>query len=146
MKRGLAALVGIAFLFASAGLVAAAGTTTPAPKAEKSTDAKSADAKMDKKHHTAVGTVKSAGSEGVVIVSKVKGKDVEKTFAVDDKVKIKKGGKDVTVKDLAPGDKVTVRYMDDGGKMTAMSISVSSSAAKQAAKTEPAPAKEPTKK
>jgi uncharacterized protein YodC (DUF2158 family) len=134
VKRGLAALVGVAFLFASAGLVAASGTTTPAPKADA------------KKHHAAVGTVKSAGPEGVVIASKVKGKDVEKTFAVDDRVKIKKGGKDVTVKDLAPGDKVTVRYMDDGGKMTAMSISVSSSAAKQAAKTEPAPAREPTKK
>jgi uncharacterized protein YodC (DUF2158 family) len=140
VKRALAAFVGVAFLFASAGLVVASGTTTPAPKA-------STDAKMDKKHHTAVGTVKSAGPEGVVIVSKAKGKDVEKTFALDDKVKIKKGGKDVTVKDVAPGDKVTVRYMDDGGKMTAMSISVSSAAAKQAAKTEPAPAKpEPPKK
>jgi uncharacterized protein YodC (DUF2158 family) len=145
VKKGLAALVGVAFLFASAGLVAA---QPPAPKMD---DAKKMDTKMEdkkasspKKHHTAVGTLKSAGPDGVVIASKAKGKEVEKTFAVDEKVKIKKGGKDITVKDLAPGDKVTVRYMDEGGKMTAMSISASTP--KQAAKAKEEPAKDTTKK
>ncbi len=143
MKRGLAALVGLAFLFASAGLVGATGQTAPkADDSKKAPDTKPADTKMDKsaapakKQHTAVGTVKSAGADGLVIVSKVKGKDVEKTFAMDDKVKIKKAGKDITVKDLAPGDKVTVRHTDEGGKMTAVNVSV---AAGQAAKAEAPP-------
>jgi len=126
---------------ASAGLVAA---QTPAPKAEeKKTETKmedKKDASMKKApHHTAVGTVKSVGADNVVVAGKAKGKDTEWTFALNDKTKIKKAGKDVTAKDLAPGDKVTVRYMDEGGKMTAMAVSVSG-AAKQAAKAKEEPA------
>lgn len=136
MKRGLAAFVAIAFVFASVGLAAA---QAPAPKtddAKKTTDTKMEDKKAVpmKKHHTAVGTVKSAAPEGLVVVSKVKGKETEKTFGLDDKVKIKKAGKDVTVKDLAPGDKVTVRYTDQDGKMTAVTVSVAA-AQKQATTT-----------
>jgi len=67
---------------------------------------------------------------------KSKGKDMEWTFALDDKTKIKKGGKDVTAKDLAPGDKVTVRYMDEGGKMTAMTVSASTASKQAKAKDE----------
>src|SRR6267143_1403375 len=89
VKRALAAVVGVAFVFASAGLVAA---QTPAPKPE------------------------------------------------DKKMEDKKAGKDVTAKDLAVGDKVTVRYMDEGGKMTAMSVSASAGS-KQAAKAKEEPAK-----
>jgi hypothetical protein len=139
VKRALAALVGIAFVFASAGLVSAQ-TSAPAKPAE--------DKKMDKKapHHTAVGTVKTAGADSIVVAGKAKGKDTEWTFALNDKTKIKKAGKDVTGKDLAAGDKVTVRYMDEGGKMTAMAVNVSPGAAKQAAKAKEEPAKEPAKK
>src|SRR5262249_56071435 len=96
------------------------------------TDRKTDEKKMEDKpsmkkapHHTAVGTVKTAAPDNVVVGGKSKGKDTEWTFALDDKTKIKKGGKDVTAKDLAAGDKVTVRYMDEGGKMTAMSVSAS---------------------
>ena len=136
MKRALAALVGIAFVFASAGLVSA---QTPAP-ATKPEDKKMD--KMEKKapHHTAVGTVKMAGPDSIVVAGKAKGKETEWTFAVNDKTKIKKAGKDVTAKDLAPGDKVTVRYMDEGGKMTATTVSASA-ASKQAAKAKEEPAK-----
>lgn len=136
MKRALAALVGIAFVSASAGLVAA---QTPAPKADEKKMEDKKDASMKKAvHHTAVGTVKSAGADSVVVAGKAKGKDTEWTFALNDKTKIKKAGKDVTAKDLAVGDKVTVRYMDEGGKMTAMTVSASS--AKQAAKAKEEPA------
>src|SRR5882672_6262048 len=119
VKRALAAVVGVAFVFASAGLVAA---QTPAPK------------------HTAQGTVKTVGPDSVVVAGKPKGKDTEWTFALNDKTKLKKAGKDVTAKDLAVGDKVTVRYMDEGGKMTAMSVSASAGS-KQAAKAKEEPAK-----
>ena len=133
MKRALAALVGIAFVFASAGL-ASAQTPAPATKPEEK--------KMEKKapHHTAMGTVKTAGADGIVVAGKAKGKETEWTFAVSDKTKIRKAGKDVTAKDLAPGDKVSVRYMDEGWKMTAMTVNASA-ASKQAAKAKEEPAK-----
>jgi Domain of unknown function (DUF5666) len=129
VKRALATIVGVAFVFASAGLVGAQ-TSAPAPKTD---DKKMEDKSSMKKapHHTAVGTVKTAAPDSIVVGGKSKGKDTEWTFALDDKTKIKKGGKDVTAKDLAAGDKVTVRYMDEGGKMTAMSVSAST-ASKQA--------------
>ena len=136
MKRALAALVGIAFVFASAGL-ASAQTPAPAMKPEEKKMEK-----MEKKapHHTAMGTVKTAGADGIVVAGKAKGKETEWTFAVSDKTKIRKAGKDVTAKDLAPGDKVSVRYMDEGGKMTAMTVNASA-ASKQAAKAKEEPAK-----
>jgi hypothetical protein len=133
VKRVFALLVGIAFV---AGLAGAAAAQTPATQTpvEKKAD----DKKMDKKPSTktAVGTVKSAGADGLVVAGKAKGKDTEWTFAVDPNTKIKKGGKDVTVKDVAAGDKVTVRYMDHDGKMTAASVAVSAAASAKAAKSE----------
>jgi len=123
-------------VFASAGL-ASAQTPAPAMKPEEKKMEK-----MEKKapHHTAVGTVKTAGADGIVVAGKAKGKETEWTFAVSDKTKIRKAGKDVTAKDLAPGDKVSVRYMDEGGKMTAMTVSASAGS-KQAAKAKEEPAK-----
>jgi hypothetical protein len=134
VKRALATIVGVAFVFASAGLVAA---QTP-PPATKADDKKMEDKSSMKKapHHTAAGTVKTAGPDNIVVGGKSKGKDMEWTFALDDKTKIKKGGKDVTAKDLAPGDKVTVRYMDEGGKMTAMTVSASTASKQAKAKDE----------
>jgi hypothetical protein len=135
VKRALAAIVGVAFVFASAGLV---GAQTPPPATDKKMEDKK-DASMKKTpHHTAVGTVKTAGADNIVVGGKAKGKDTEWTFALNDKTKIKKGGKDVTAKDLAAGDKVTVRYMDEGGKMTAMSVSASAASKAAAKKDEPA--------
>jgi len=123
-------------VFASAGL-ASAQTPAPAMKPEEKKMEK-----MEKKapQHTAMGTVKTAGADGIVVAGKAKGKETEWTFAVSDKTKIRKAGKDVTAKDLAPGDKVSVRYMDEGGKMTAMTVSASAGS-KQAAKAKEEPAK-----
>jgi hypothetical protein len=118
-------LVGIAFVAGTVGFAAAQATST--------TDKKpAADGKMVKKDasakkgatKTAVGTVKSASPDSIVVAGKEKGKDMEWTFAVDDKTKVKKAGKDTMAKDLAAGDRVTVRYMDQDGKPTAMSVNV----------------------
>src|SRR5215468_1654814 len=133
VKKTLAALVGVAFVFASVGL-AVAQTPPPATKKDDKKADIDKDASMKKMpHHTAVGTVKTVGPDNIVVAGKNKGKDTEWTFALDDKTKIKKAGKDVTAKDLAEGDKVTVRYIDEGGKMTAMTVSASAPS-KQAAK------------
>jgi hypothetical protein len=130
----LALLVGTAFV---AGTVGAAVAQTPSTMDKKP----GADSKMEKKDgakkastKTAVGTVKSASPDSIVVAGKEKGKDAEWTFAVDDKTKVKKAGKDTMAKDLAPGDKVTVRYMDHDGKPTAMNVNVAGGAKKSAEK------------
>jgi hypothetical protein len=143
--------VGVAFVF-SAGLAAAqapksddgkakaaapAAPTAPAAASDTKMEEKKDSAKM--KAHTAMGTVKSVSADTLVVAGKAKGKETEWTFGIDDKTKLKKAGKDVTAKDVAAGDRVTVRYMDHGGKMVA--TSVSASAAKQAAKAKEEPAK-----
>ena len=130
MKRLFVAFVGVAFV---AGAVGAAFAQSPSTPAEKKP---AADTKMEKSAKkpatkTAVGTVKSASPDSIVVAGKEKGKEAEWTFAVDDKTKVKKAGKDSTAKDIAAGDKVTVRYMDHDGKATAMNVNVSS--AKKAA-------------
>jgi hypothetical protein len=136
VKRLLALLVGTAFV---AGTAASAAAQTPSTTTDKKP---AADSKMEKKDasakkastKTAVGTVKSASPDSIVVAGKDKGKDAEWTFAVDDKTKVKKAGKDTMAKDLAPGDKVTVRYMDHDGKATAMNVNVAGgSTAKKAA-------------
>lgn len=136
MKRFFAILVGIAFV---AGLAGAATAQTPATQApaEKKADEKKMDTKSDAKKassRTAVGTVKSASDSSLVVAGKAKGKETEWTFGVDPNTKIKKAGKDVTAKDVAAGDKVTVKYTDQDGKMTASNVTVSAPA--KASKTE----------
>jgi Domain of unknown function (DUF5666) len=133
VKRLFAAFVGVAFVAGSIGAALAQSPTTSAPGTP--TEKKPAADKMDKSAKkpstkTAVGTVKSASPDSIVVAGKEKGKEAEWTFAVDDKTKVKKAGKDSTAKDIAAGDKVTVRYMDHDGKATAMNVNVS--AAKKA--------------
>jgi hypothetical protein len=136
VKRALAAIVGVAFVFASASLVAAQ-TPSPATKADDKKMEDKKDASMKKApHHTAVGMVKTAGPDNLVVTGKSKGKETEWTFALNDKTKVKKAGKEVMAKDLAPGDKVTVRYMDEGGKMTAMTVTASAASKQAKAKDE----------
>jgi hypothetical protein len=135
MKRLFALLVGIAFVSGTVGFAAAQAPSTTTDKKP------AADSKMEKKDaaakkastKTANGTVKSASPDSIVVAGKDKGKDAEWTFAVDGKTKVKKAGKDMMAKDLAPGEKVTVRYMDHDGKATAMNVNVSAGSTKKAA-------------
>ena len=123
MKRLFVLLVGTVFVAGTVGAAAAQSATTtdkkPAAETKKDASAKKPATK------TATGTVKSTSPDSIVVAGKDKGKDTEWTFAVDDKTKVKKAGKDTTAKDLAAGDKVTVRYMDHDGKATAMNVSAS---------------------
>ena len=139
VKRLFALLVGVAFVAGTVGFaVAQTGTTTTTDK-KPAADTKVSDKKdtsMKKgSTKTASGTVKSASPDSIVVAGKEKGKDAEWTFAVDEKTKVKKGGKDTMAKDLAAGDRVTVRYMDHEGKATAMNVSAS---APKKAETKPA--------
>ncbi len=71
---------------------------------------------------TAVGRVKSASPDTLVVLGKSQGKAAEWTFALDTNTKIRKAGKDVTVTDLKEGDAVQVRYMEHGGKRVAQTV------------------------
>jgi len=138
VKRVLAVL--IALVVAVGGVsVTFAQTPTPPPE-QKTTDKKATGAKKDDMKttaKTAVGTVKSASPDSLVVAGKSKGKDTEWTFAVDSTTKVRKAGKDVTATELKPGDPVRVRYMEHDGKSVAQTIAVTTPAK---AKAETAPA------
>lgn len=105
MRRLLAVLVAVVFAMSSVGVSTAQDKTKTTTR-------------------TAAGTVKVASGDGVVVVGKSKGQDAEWTFGVDGKTKIKRGGKDVSVAELKPGDAVSVRYMEHDGKSMAQTITV----------------------
>jgi hypothetical protein len=152
VKRLVALFIAMAFGAGMTGSALAQGQTTPtAPKEEKKAAEKPAAETKNVASRDANGTVKSSAGESLVVTGKAKGKDAEWTFAVGPKTQIRKGGKDITVADLAAGDPVHVRYHEDAGKAVADSVMVkaSGSTAKKTAdapKTEPAKAAEPAKK
>jgi hypothetical protein len=146
VKRLVALFIAMAFGAGMTGSALAQGQTTPtAPKEEK----KAAETK-NVASRDANGTVKSSAGESLVVTGKAKGKDAEWTFAVGPKTQIRKGGKDITVADLAAGDPVHVRYHEDAGKAVADSVMVKASGSAKksadAAKAEPAKAADPAKK
>jgi hypothetical protein len=117
VKKLIALFVGTAFVAGLAG-AALAQTTPPAEK-------KPAMSEKKPMLHNASGTVKSAAADNLVVAGKAKGKDAEWTFSVDPKTKIRKSGKDITAADLTAGDRVSVRYHEDGGKNVADTVMVS---------------------
>ncbi len=142
MKRSVVLLVAVVFGIGAAGLAVAqtpspapapAPATTPAP-AQKPVDTKQKPAEA-KKTKNAQGIVKSASADSLVVAGREKAqgskemKDAEWTFAVDSKTAIRKSQKAITAADLKPGDQVQVRYMDQAGKATAVTIQVKSGAA-----------------
>jgi Domain of unknown function (DUF5666) len=119
---------------AAAG-AAVAQTTTPAPAQAPTTAPPPTQRPTEMKPKTgeairaksAVGAVKSASADSVVVAGKEKGqtaKDIEWTFAVDSKTAIRKAGKAITASDLKTGDQVHVRYTDRDGKPMAVAIQV----------------------
>jgi len=142
VKRSVVLLVAVVFGIGAAGLAVAqtpspapapAPATTPAP-AQKPVDTKQKPAEA-KKTKNAQGIVKSASADSLVVAGREKAqgskemKDAEWTFAVDSKTAIRKSQKAITAADLKPGDQVQVRYMDQAGKATAVTIQVKSGAA-----------------
>jgi len=145
VKRSVALLIAAAFGIGIAGLATAQTTApapaTPAPATTPAPAQKPAEAKPKsdvKKAKNAMGTVKSASADSLVVAGKEKGKDAEWTFAIDAKTAIRKSGKAVTAADVKPGDQVQVRYMDHDGKATAMAVQVKPGAASAKATTPPA--------
>ena len=145
MKRSVALLIAVVFGIGIAGLAVAQTTTpapaTPAPATTPAPAQKPAETKPKsdvKKAKTAMGTVKSASADSLVVAGKEKGKEAEWTFAVDAKTAIRKSGKAITAADLKAGDQVQVRYMDHEGKATAMAVQVKPGAGSAKATAQPA--------
>jgi Cu/Ag efflux protein CusF len=70
------------------------------------------------------GTVEKVdeAAKNVVVKGKVKKEEKTMTFAVDEKTKITKAGKEMPLADLKEGTNVSVEYKKDGDKMTATAI------------------------
>ncbi len=139
MKKLVTLAIAFVFLASFVGVAAAqTGTTTaPAPAAKKTEKAADkAEKKMEKKPaaKNASGTVKSASADSIVVAGKEKGKEMEWTFAIDPKTKVKKSGKDAMAGDLKAGDTVQVKYSEEGGKATAQSVTAKEAKAAKADK------------
>jgi hypothetical protein len=114
-----------AFMASTAALGIAQTSTAPAapaPAGKKMDDKADTSAGKRLATKSAMGKVKSASADSLVVVGKAKGKDAEWTFALDPKTRIKKGGKDAAATDLKEGDTVSVRYMEHDGKNVAQAI------------------------
>jgi hypothetical protein len=77
---------------------------------------------------TAVGSVKAASADTIVVAGAVRGKDTEWTFAIDATTKVRKAGRDVTPAEVKPGDPVQVRYLEREGTSIARNIAVTAPA------------------
>jgi hypothetical protein len=113
MKKTILLAVLLTLVAFVSGAIAAAppkeATTPPPPKLEKfAGDIKSVDA-----------VAKS------IVVTKPGKVPKDKTFLVDDKTKITKGGKVLPFADLKAGMNVVVEYKKDGDKNIAVTIKVS---------------------
>src|SRR5207249_6555682 len=95
---------------------------TPAPSTSATPAAPAAKAPTPAKRLTAVGHVKSAAADRlVVLVGKAQ---KEETFVVDPTTKITKAGKAIPVTDLTVNDSVRVHYTEADGKLVAQTVSV----------------------
>ena len=88
----------------------------PAPAPAPAAPAKEEKPKIEK----FTGVVEKVDEMAKAVV--VKDKKGEKTFAVDDKTKITKGGKDMPLAELKKGTNVSVEYKKDGEKLVAVAI------------------------
>ena len=136
MKKVLALIISVLFVFAVTTLSFAAEEKKAAPApAEK----KAAPAKMEEKKAPAAaekateknapvkvkqvtGAVAAVDAKAKTVT--VKGKKGDVTAMVDDKTKIMMDKDVKTLADVKAGDKVTLKYSEADGKMTAKSIAI----------------------
>jgi len=114
--------------------VAPAAAPAPAPAPEKPKAEKPKAAKMEK----FAGTVEKVDEMAKTFV--VKGKKDTMTFALGDKTKITKAGKDMPFAELKMAMDISVEYMKEGDKMVAGSIRVAAPKAAPKAKATEKPA------
>ncbi|MEW6419249.1 MAG: DUF5666 domain-containing protein [Nitrospirota bacterium] len=137
MKKAIAIIVAVLFVFSFAGLSFATEKA-----AEKAAPAKAEETKAAEKPKVKMvtGEVKAVDAKAKTLT--VKGKKADVTVTCDDKTKIMMGKEKKTLADVMTGDKVTVKYTEAEGKNVAKSISIKAAETAPAEKkTEPAKTK-----
>lgn len=140
MKKAIALIVAVLFVFAVASISFAVEEKKAAP-APAPAEKKAEPAKKAPKVTQVTGEVKAvdAAAKTITVVKKVKDKAVETVVAVDDKTKITCGKEKKTLADVKAGDKVTVKYTEVDGKNVAKSVAIKPAApAPEKKKAEPA--------
>jgi len=144
MKKTLAIIVSIIFVLSFAGLSFAADKPAVEKKAEPVKAEKKAPVAAEKKAEPAkvkqvTGDVAAVDAKAGTIT--VKGKKGDTTVATDAKTKIMMGKDVKAIADVKVGDKVTVKFSEADGKMTAKSVAIKAAEKKA----EPAKKAEPVK-
>ncbi|MBU4320010.1 MAG: hypothetical protein KJ739_02855 [Nitrospinae bacterium] len=138
MKKIIALIVAVLFVFAVASVsiaveekkaAPAKKEAVPAPAEKKAEPAKKEEKKAAVKVMQVTGEIKAvdAAAKTITVVKKVKGQDKETVISVDDK----------TLADVKAGDKVTVKYTTADGKNTAKKVVKKAAAKKMEKKAEP---------
>ncbi|MFA4917966.1 MAG: DUF5666 domain-containing protein [Thermodesulfovibrionales bacterium] len=127
MKKTLAIIVSLIFVLSFAGLSFAA---------DKAVEKKAEPVKAEKKAEPAVAEKKAAPAKVKQVTGDVaavdakantitvKGKKGDTVVTCDDKTKIMMGKDKKAIADVKVGDKVTVKYSEADGKMTAKSVAI----------------------
>lgn len=125
LKRAIAILVSLMFVLSFTALSFAADKAA-APAAPVKAEEKKAEPAAEKKAPVKVkqvtGDVTAVDTKANTIT--IKGKKGDVTVACDAKTKIKMGKETKTLADIKVGDKVTAKYTETDGKMTAKSIAI----------------------
>jgi len=162
MKKTLAIIVSIIFVLSFAGLSFAADKPAVEKKVEPVKAEKKAPVVAEKKAEPAMAEKKAAPAKVKQVTGDVaavdakantitvKGKKGDTVVACDDKTKIMMGKDKKALADVKVGDKVTVKFSEADGKMTAKSVSIKmaekkAEPAKMEKKAEPAKKAEPVK-
>lgn len=150
MKKAIAIIVSVLFVFALTSLSFAAEEkkTAPAPAEEKK---EAAPVKAEEKKAPAKvkqltgGEVKAVDTKAmtITVTKKMKDKVVETVVTVDDKTNITCDKEKKALADVKVGDKVTVKYSEVDGKNVAKSVAIKTEEKKMEKKAEPA---KPTEK
>ncbi|MFA6055898.1 MAG: DUF5666 domain-containing protein [Thermodesulfovibrionales bacterium] len=140
MKKTLAIIVSLIFVLSFAGLSFAADKAVE-KKAEPVKAEKKAPVVAEKK--AAPAKVKQVTGDVAAVDAKantitVKGKKGDTVVTCDDKTKIMMGKDKKALADVKVGDKVTVKYSEADGKMTAKSVAIKMAEKKADKKAEPA--------
>jgi hypothetical protein len=130
MKKAIAIVLSVMFVFAltAATFAAEKKEAAPAEKKEMSTEKKAEKKKVAHKQITGEVTAVDAKANTVT----VKSKKAEVTVTVDEKTKFMPKGK--TIADVTAGEKVMVKYTEAEGANTAKSIKIEAKKAEKKAK------------
>jgi Cu/Ag efflux protein CusF len=146
MKKTIAIIVSLIFVLSFAGLSFAADKPAVEKKAEPVKAAPAAAEKKVEPAKAAPVKVKQVTGDVAAVDAKagtitVKGKKGDTTVATDAKTKIMMGKDVKAIADVKVGDKVTVKFSEADGKMTAKSVAIKAAEKKA----EPAKKAEPVK-